>query len=41
MLNCWNADRSKRPKFVDIVKRMDVLIRSPDRLNEDPTPEPK
>ncbi|KAM7434137.1 hypothetical protein ABFA07_015738 [Porites harrisoni] len=41
MLNCWNADRSKRPKFVDIVKRLDVLIRSPDRLNEDPTPEPK
>ena len=41
MLNCWNADRNKRPKFADIVKQVDMLIRSPDKLNEDLTAEPK
>lgn len=41
MLNCWHADRSKRPKFAEVVKRLDVLIRSPDKLNEASPTAPK
>ena len=41
MLNCWHAERNKRPKFTDIVKRLDVLIRSPDKLNDLSSAEPK
>jgi len=41
MLNCWHADRNKRPKFTDIVKKLDMYIRSPDKLNEVSTAEPK
>ncbi|XP_078374584.1 ephrin type-B receptor 1-like [Oculina patagonica] len=41
MLNCWNADRNKRPKFTEIVKKLDLLIRSPDKLNEVSTTVPK
>lgn len=41
MLNCWNAERNKRPKFSEIVKKLDVLIRSPDKLNEDTSTVPR
>jgi len=41
MLNCWNVDRNKRPKFAEIVKKLDQLIRSPDKLNEVSTTVPK
>uniref|UniRef100_A0A8C6TG09 receptor protein-tyrosine kinase n=1 Tax=Neogobius melanostomus TaxID=47308 RepID=A0A8C6TG09_9GOBI len=32
MLQCWLQDRSKRPKFGDIVPLLDKLLRSPDSL---------
>lgn len=41
MLNCWQFDRNKRPKFADIVKKLDVFIRSPDKLNVVAPAEPK
>ena len=41
MLKCWHADRNKRPKFTDIVKKLDMYIRSPDKPNEVSTAEPK
>ena len=41
MLNCWNGERNKRPKFSEIVKKLDVLIRSPDKLNEDTSTVPR
>uniref|UniRef100_A0A6Q2YUX1 receptor protein-tyrosine kinase n=1 Tax=Esox lucius TaxID=8010 RepID=A0A6Q2YUX1_ESOLU len=32
MLQCWLQDRSKRPKFTDIVSLLDKLLRSPESL---------
>lgn len=32
MLQCWQNDRSKRPRFVDIVNILDKLLRSPESL---------
>uniref|UniRef100_A0A674N9T9 receptor protein-tyrosine kinase n=1 Tax=Takifugu rubripes TaxID=31033 RepID=A0A674N9T9_TAKRU len=32
MLQCWLHDRSKRPRFGDIVNLLDKLLRSPDSL---------
>nr|XP_006642063.1 PREDICTED: ephrin type-A receptor 2 isoform X1 [Lepisosteus oculatus] len=32
MLQCWLQERSKRPKFADIVSLLDKLLRSPDSL---------
>ncbi|XP_068170961.1 ephrin type-A receptor 2a [Antennarius striatus] len=32
MLQCWQHDRSKRPRFSDIVNIIDKLIRSPESL---------
>ncbi|XP_048581123.1 ephrin type-B receptor 1-B isoform X2 [Nematostella vectensis] len=34
MLDCWHKDKCKRPKFVDIVQRIEDLIRSPEKLND-------
>ncbi|KAJ8258849.1 hypothetical protein COCON_G00178610 [Conger conger] len=32
MLQCWLQDRSKRPRFTDIVSLLDKLLRSPESL---------
>lgn len=32
MLQCWMQDRSKRPRFLDIVNVLDKLLRSPESL---------
>ncbi|XP_026870349.2 ephrin type-A receptor 2 [Electrophorus electricus] len=32
MLQCWQQDRSKRPRFQDIVSLLDKLLKSPDSL---------
>lgn len=32
MLQCWQHDRSKRPRFSDIVNILDKLLRSPESL---------
>uniref|UniRef100_A0A674NUY5 receptor protein-tyrosine kinase n=1 Tax=Takifugu rubripes TaxID=31033 RepID=A0A674NUY5_TAKRU len=32
MLQCWQHDRSKRPRFLDIVNFLDKLLRSPESL---------
>ncbi|XP_042363082.1 ephrin type-A receptor 2a [Plectropomus leopardus] len=32
MLQCWQHDRSKRPRFTDIVNILDKLLRSPESL---------
>ncbi|KAJ8260211.1 hypothetical protein GJAV_G00178390 [Gymnothorax javanicus] len=32
MLQCWLQDRSKRPRFADIVSLLDKLLRSPESL---------
>ncbi|XP_063292514.1 ephrin type-A receptor 2 [Pelobates fuscus] len=32
MMQCWQQDRSRRPKFADIVSFLDKLIRNPDSL---------
>ncbi|XP_032238020.2 ephrin type-B receptor 1 isoform X2 [Nematostella vectensis] len=34
MLECWDADRTKRPSFALIVKQLDSLIRSPEKLKD-------
>ena len=33
-MDCWDKDRSSRPKFEEIVKRLDELIRTPEMLND-------
>lgn len=35
MLECWEADKNKRPKFAEIVRRLDELFRFPEVLNDD------
>ncbi|KAK3735401.1 hypothetical protein QZH41_013396, partial [Actinostola sp. cb2023] len=35
MLDCWEAEKNSRPKFPDIVKRLEDLIRSPEKINDD------
>lgn len=32
MLQCWQNDRSKRPRFSDIVNILEKLLRSPESL---------
>lgn len=32
MLQCWQHERSKRPRFSDIVNFLDKLLRSPESL---------
>ena len=32
MMDCWQSDPSKRPKFEEIVNRLDKIIRSPEVL---------
>ena len=32
MMDCWQSDPSKRPKFGEIVNRLDKIIRSPEVL---------
>ncbi len=32
MLQCWQHERSKRPRFSDIVNILDKLLRSPESL---------
>ena len=34
MLECWNKDRAKRPKFKEIRERIEQWIRSPELLEE-------
>ena len=35
MMECWEADRTKRPGFPDILKIVDEWIRSPEKLKEE------
>ena len=35
MLDCWEADKNKRPKFAEIARRLDELFRFPEVLNDD------
>ena len=35
MLDCWIEDKTRRPKFADIVSRLEELICSPDLLRDD------
>lgn len=35
MMDCWNQDRTQRPRFEEILKRIDDLIRTPELLNDD------
>ena len=35
MLECWEADKNKRPKFTEIVRRLDEVFRFPEVLNDD------
>ncbi|XP_020911605.1 ephrin type-A receptor 8 [Exaiptasia diaphana] len=32
MLDCWDAEKNNRPKFPDIVKQIDDMIRSPEKM---------
>ena len=32
MMDCWQSDPNKRPKFGEIVNRLDKIIRSPEVL---------
>ena len=34
MQECWESDKNKRPKFADIVIRLDELFRFPEVLND-------
>lgn len=34
MLDCWDEDKNKRPKFSEILSRLDELIRSPECLKD-------
>lgn len=33
MLQCWMQERSKRPRFVDIVNLLEKLLRNPESLS--------
>ena len=35
MMDCWNQDRTQRPKFEEILRRLEDLIRTPEMLNDD------
>ena len=35
MMDCWHEDRTQRPRFDEIVKRLEDLIRTPEVLNDD------
>lgn len=32
MMQCWQQERARRPKFADIVSILDKLVRAPDSL---------
>jgi len=32
MLECWQLDRAARPRFAEVVKTLDKLIRAPELL---------
>jgi len=34
MLDCWDKDKNKRPKFSEVLRRLDGLIRSPECLKD-------
>ncbi|XP_067658531.1 ephrin type-B receptor 1-B-like isoform X1 [Haliotis asinina] len=40
MLDCWQRERSHRPKFTQIVKTLDKLIRAPELLRKIAKPRP-
>ncbi|XP_041378210.1 ephrin type-B receptor 1-B-like isoform X2 [Gigantopelta aegis] len=40
MLDCWQRERSHRPKFIHIVKTLDKLIRAPELLRKIAKPRP-
>ena len=35
MMDCWDQDRTQRPKFEEILKRLDNLIRTPEMLHDE------
>lgn len=35
MMDCWNQDRTQRPRFDEILKRLDNLIRTPEMLHDE------
>ena len=35
MMECWREDRTKRPKFDDLVQLLEQLISSPDLLSDE------
>lgn len=35
MMDCWNQDRTQRPRFKEILRRLEDLIRTPEMLNDD------
>ncbi|XP_068700595.1 ephrin type-A receptor 4-like isoform X2 [Montipora foliosa] len=41
MLDCWEAEKNKRPTFAEIVCRLNEIIRSPDSLIDDASPQSK
>ena len=42
MMECWESDKNERPKFAEIVSRLDKIIRSPDVLMDiSLAPEPR
>ncbi|KAK3583424.1 hypothetical protein CHS0354_040400 [Potamilus streckersoni] len=41
MLDCWQKDRGNRPKFQQIVKTLDKLIRAPELLRKFAKPRPQ
>lgn len=41
MLDCWEAEKNKRPTFAEIVCRLNEIIRSQDSLVDDASPQSK
>ncbi|CAH3018214.1 unnamed protein product [Porites evermanni] len=35
MMDCWSQDRTQRPRFKEILRRLEDLIRTPEMLNDD------
>ncbi|XP_029193980.2 ephrin type-B receptor 1-B-like isoform X1 [Acropora millepora] len=35
MMDCWDQDRTQRPRFEEILKRLDNLIRTPEMLHDE------
>ena len=34
MLQCWNKDRLKRPRFTNILQKVEEWLKNPDTLTE-------